>query len=40
MKVVFKPHDAYEEVDCFDFREYERGSVLENEDGYTVGQNG
>ncbi|WP_336345037.1 hypothetical protein [Halalkalicoccus ordinarius] len=37
MKVVFKPGNAYEEINCFDFREYERGIVLRNEDGYNVG---
>jgi hypothetical protein len=37
MKVVFKPGNTYEEVNCFDFREYERGIVLRNEDGYNIG---
>lgn len=37
MKVVYKPGNAYEEIDCFDFREYEHGVVLRNEDGYNIG---
>ncbi|MCH7661300.1 MAG: hypothetical protein IH933_12215 [Euryarchaeota archaeon] len=37
MKVVFKPGNTYEDVNCFDFREYERGIVLKNEDGYNMG---
>lgn len=37
MKVAFKPGNAYEESNCFDFREYEHGIVLRNEEGYNVG---
>lgn len=37
MRVAFKPGNAYEETSCFDFREYERGIVLRNDEGYNVG---
>ena len=37
MKVVFKPGNAYEEINCFDFREYEHGIVLRDEEGYNIG---
>ncbi|AGB38961.1 hypothetical protein [Natronococcus occultus] len=37
MKVVYKPGNAYEEINCFDFREYEHGVVLHNEEGYNIG---
>jgi hypothetical protein len=37
MKVIYKPGNAYEEINCFDFREYEHGIVLRNEDGYNIG---
>ncbi|ELY55150.1 hypothetical protein [Natronococcus jeotgali] len=37
MKVVYKPGNAYEEINCFDFREYERGVVLHDEEGYNIG---
>lgn len=37
MKVVFKPGNAYEEINCFDFREFDEGIVLRNEDGYNIG---
>lgn len=37
MKVVYKPGNASEEVNCFDFREFEHGVVLRNEEGCIVG---
>lgn len=37
MKVVYKPGNTYEEINCFDFREYEHGVVLHNEEGYNIG---
>lgn len=37
MKVVYKPGNAYEEINCYDFREYEHGVVLHNEEGYNIG---
>ncbi|WP_255171704.1 hypothetical protein [Natrononativus amylolyticus] len=37
MKVVYKPGNAYEEINCYDFREFEHGVVLRNEDGYNIG---
>ena len=37
MKVIYKPGNTYEEIACFDFREYEHGLVLRNEDGYNIG---
>ncbi|GAB3036426.1 hypothetical protein [Natronobiforma cellulositropha] len=37
MRVVYKPGNAYEEIDCFDFREFEHGIVLRNEEGYNIG---
>ncbi|ELZ21171.1 hypothetical protein [Natrinema limicola] len=37
MRVIFKPGNAYEEIDCFDFREYEHGIVLRDEEGYNIG---
>ncbi|RQG93790.1 hypothetical protein [Natrarchaeobius chitinivorans] len=37
MKVVFKPGNAYEEINCFDFREYDHGIVLHDEQGYNIG---
>ncbi|RQH00532.1 hypothetical protein [Natrarchaeobius oligotrophus] len=37
MKVVYKPGNTYEEINCVDFREYEHGVVLLGEDGYNVG---
>ena len=37
MKVVFKPGNAYEEINCFDFREYDYGIVLHDEQGYNIG---
>ena len=37
MKVVYKPGNAYEEINCYDFREYEQGIVLHNEEGYNIG---
>ena len=37
MKVIFKPGNAYEEINCFDFREYDHGLVLHDEQGYNIG---
>lgn len=37
MRVIFKPGNTYEEIACFDFREYDHGLVLRNEDGYNIG---
>ncbi|EMA38746.1 hypothetical protein [Halobiforma nitratireducens] len=37
MRVVYKPGNSYEEIDCFDFREYEHGVVLHDEQGHNVG---
>ncbi|WP_049925594.1 hypothetical protein [Halopiger goleimassiliensis] len=37
MKVVFKPGNAYEEINCADFREYEHGVVLHDAQGYNIG---
>ncbi|OVE86196.1 hypothetical protein [Natronolimnobius baerhuensis] len=37
MKVIFKPGNADEEINCVDFREYEQGIVPHNEEGYNIG---
>ncbi|MCW8172718.1 hypothetical protein D8S78_12255 [Natrialba swarupiae] len=37
MKVVYKPGNTYEEINCFDFREYDEGIVLHDEQGYNIG---
>ncbi|GAB7017253.1 hypothetical protein [Halostagnicola bangensis] len=37
MRVIYKPGNTYEEINCYDFREYERGIVLHNEEGYNIG---
>jgi hypothetical protein len=37
MTVVYKSGNAYEQINCFDFREYEHGVVLHNEEGYNIG---
>ncbi|MWV41071.1 hypothetical protein [Natrialba sp. INN-245] len=37
MKVVYKPGNAYEEINCFDFREYDEGIVLHDAQGYNIG---
>lgn len=37
MKVIYKPGNSYEEISCFDFREFDEGIVLRNEEGYNIG---
>lgn len=37
MRVIYKPRNTYEEINCYDFREYEQGVVLHNEEGYNIG---
>ncbi|MDJ1434090.1 hypothetical protein [Halostagnicola sp. A-GB9-2] len=37
MRVIYKPGNTYEEINCYDFREYEQGIVLHNEEGYNIG---
>lgn len=37
MRAIFKPGSAYEEINCADFREYDKGVVLINDEGHDMG---
>lgn len=37
MRAIFKPGSAYEEINCADFREYDKGVVLINDEGHNMG---
>lgn len=37
MRAIFKPGSAYEEINCADFREYDKGVVLIRDEGHNMG---